>query len=96
MMTTQTMTTALEIFDRLGIADKPCGFAIGGRYEEGSGPRITTVSPIDGGALKDVGTASVSYLDQSACIPLMIVSGTKAPGFCEQTLILGRFLSQST
>ena len=59
MMTTQTMTTALEIFDRLGIADKPCGFAIGGRYEAGSGPRITTVSPINGGALKDVGTASV-------------------------------------
>ena len=53
------MTTALEIFDRLGIADKPCGFAIGGRYEEGSGPRITTVSPIDGRVLKDVGTASV-------------------------------------
>ena len=59
MLSTQTMTTALEIVDRLGITDKPCGFVIGGRYEEGSGPRMTTVSPIDGGALKDFGTASV-------------------------------------
>ncbi len=64
MMTTQIMITALEIFDRLGLADKPCGFAIGGCYEEGSGPRITTVSPIDGRALKDVGTASVDEVAQ--------------------------------
>ncbi len=59
MMTTQTMMTTQEIFDRLGIADKPGGFAIGGRYEEGSGPRFTTISPIDGGSLKEVGSASV-------------------------------------
>ena len=64
-MMMQTMTTTLEIFDRLGIAGKPGGFAIGGRYEEGSGPRITTVSPIDGESLKDVGTASAAEVVES-------------------------------
>ena len=58
-----TMMTAQEILERLGIADKPCGYAVSGRYEEGSGPRIATVSPIDGKPIKEVGTASVDEVN---------------------------------
>ena len=65
MMTTPTLTSAQEILETLGIADKPCGFAVGSRYEEGSGPRITTLSPIDGVPIKEVGSASVDEVAKS-------------------------------
>ena len=65
MMTTQTLTSTQEILEMLSIADKPCGFAVGSRYEEGSGPRITTISPIDGAPIKEVGSASVDEVAES-------------------------------
>ena len=65
MMTTQTLTSTQEILETLGIADKPCGLAVGSRYEEGRGPRITTSSPIDGAPIKEVGSASVDEVAES-------------------------------
>jgi len=59
-MTTHTLIPTTPILETLGIADTPGGFAVGGRYEAGSGPRITTVSPIDGEPIATVGTASVA------------------------------------
>lgn len=64
-MMTQTLTSAQEILETLGIAGKPCGYAIGSRYEEGSGPRMTTVSPIDGEPIKTVGAANVEEVEQA-------------------------------
>ncbi len=65
MMTTQTLTSYQQILETLGIADKPGGFAIGSRYEEGNGPRITTVSPIDGVSIKEVGSARVEEVAEA-------------------------------
>ncbi len=58
-MTTTTLLAASDILESLGIDNKPCGIAIGGRYEAGSGPRMQTLSPIDGSLLSEVGSAGV-------------------------------------
>ena len=65
MTITQTLTSARQILEQLGIADKPCGYVVGSRYEEGTGPRITTYSPIDGAPIKEVGTASAREVAQA-------------------------------
>ncbi len=64
-MMTQMLTSTQEILENLGIADKPCGYAIGNQYAEGSGPRITTVSPIDGEPIKTIGSASVEEVNEA-------------------------------
>ncbi|GIV59130.1 MAG: aldehyde dehydrogenase [Rhodothermaceae bacterium] len=59
MTTTGTAhVSAPEILARLGIDGTPAGYAIGRRYEEGSGPRLTTYSPIDGEPIAEIGTAA--------------------------------------
>ncbi|MDX1545631.1 MAG: aldehyde dehydrogenase family protein [Rhodothermales bacterium] len=53
------------MLDALDLGGAPVGFAIGGRYEPGGGPRITSHSPIDGAAIAEVGTATVEEAESA-------------------------------
>ncbi len=55
---TTAPTEAQELLERLGILGRPAGLAVGSRYLEGGGPRLTTYSPIDGAPIAEIGTAS--------------------------------------
>ena len=62
------MNRSVDILSRLGIADKPCGFAVGGHYGAGDGLTMATISPIDGQVIGEVGSAT----------PEQVALGTKA------------------
>ena len=56
---------ATSILCSLGVADGPGGLVIGNRREYGSGPRITSYSPIDGRPIRDLGTADASDVNRA-------------------------------
>src|SRR6185369_4708459 len=55
-------TGALE---RLGVPNRAGGFAVGARFEEGSGPPLVARSPIDGTLLRSLASASLAETRQA-------------------------------
>ena len=57
------MNAAAPLLERLGVPPQAGGFAVGARFEGGSGARLVVRSPIDGEVLGEVGTASPAEVD---------------------------------
>lgn len=58
--------TAQDVLAAIGIAEVPLGFAVGSRYSSGSGPAISSFSPIDGALLWEVGSATPAEVAEGA------------------------------
>ncbi|HEX5102069.1 MAG TPA: aldehyde dehydrogenase family protein, partial [Polyangiaceae bacterium] len=64
-MTAESAEQAANVLERLGVPTEAGGFALGGRFEAGGGPKLVVRSPIDGAALRELGSASPSQVDEA-------------------------------
>jgi len=64
-MVSENLTSVDALLERLVVAGKPSGYAVGSKFEPGSGPGFEAISPIDGQPLCEIGSANVGEVNAS-------------------------------
>ncbi|HWP09491.1 MAG TPA: aldehyde dehydrogenase family protein [Polyangiaceae bacterium] len=62
-MSADSAEQAANALERLGVPREAGGFALGGRFEAGSGPTLVVKSPIDGAPLRELASAAASQVE---------------------------------